>query len=490
MSSNQIELRLQHADFLRAALVDRGAGERKGAWYRTLRHRTLLADAAIIVVTMALSFYFRFGDGVDATHSSWVTAVLIGLVWFLALGAVDSRSRTVMGSGLQEYRLVINASLFSFGATAIASFLLQAEISRFYFAMAFPLGLGLLLLTRWWLRLRLGRLRHEGLAMSQTVVVGQRHHVVEALHKLDAQRDAGYSPIAVCIVGDGEDVLPGEWNSLRRVRLQDLGKMPDQGVDAVVLAGGLTGQQMREISWRLENSSAELLLVPGLIDVTGPRIHMRSVETLHLVQVDLPRFSGWNHRVKRTFDVVFSALALLFLAPLLLLIAVAVRRDGGPAVFRQERIGLEGRTFTIHKFRTMSVDAEARKAELQAAGSGNGVLFKVRADPRVTPLGRVLRKYSLDELLQFWTVLRGGMSVVGPRPHLADELDRFPDEGLRRLLIKPGITGLWQVSGRSNLSFAQSIRLDLRYVEDWSLVGDLVIIGKTVKALVHPKGAY
>lgn len=191
------------------------------------------------------------------------------------------------------------------------------------------------------------------------------------------------------------------------------------------------------------------------------------------------------------FDVVFSALALLFLTPVLLVIAVAIFLDDpGPIIFRQQRVGLRGKPFTIHKFRSMAVDAEARLEALRSQSTGNGPLFKMDADPRITPVGRVLRKYSLDELPQFWTVLRGRMSVVGPRPHLERELDEFPDVGLRRLLIKPGITGLWQVSGRSDLNLEDSMKLDLRYVQNWSLLGDVAIVLKTIKAMISPQGAY
>jgi len=188
---------------------------------------------------------------------------------------------------------------------------------------------------------------------------------------------------------------------------------------------------------------------------------------------------------------VFSVLALVLLAPIMLVVAIAIYVDDpGPIIFRQQRIGLRGQPFTIHKFRSMAVDAESRLAALRAQSIGNGPLFKMENDPRLTRVGRFLRKYSLDELPQFWTALKGDMSVVGPRPHLEKELDQFPDEGLRRLLIKPGITGLWQVSGRSDLSLEDSIKLDLRYVENWSIVGDLVIVLQTVKAMVTPKGAY
>jgi exopolysaccharide biosynthesis polyprenyl glycosylphosphotransferase len=206
--------------------------------------------------------------------------------------------------------------------------------------------------------------------------------------------------------------------------------------------------------------------------------------------VDLPRFTGAKLVLKRTFDIVVSAIALLLLAPVFLVIAALIKLDdGGPMLFRQQRIGRYGQPFTIHKFRTMCVDAEAKIDALIAAGGGMALLFKLEDDPRITRIGKVLRKYSLDELPQFWTALRGGMSVVGPRPQVSREVAEYSDIHHRRLLIKPGITGLWQVNGRSELSMDESIRLDLRYVENWSLIGDITIILKTIGVVLRPRGA-
>lgn len=233
------------------------------------------------------------------------------------------------------------------------------------------------------------------------------------------------------------------------------------------------------------------MFVPWLTDVAGPRLSIRQVQDLSLTQVELPKYAGWNHMLKRAFDIAFAATAIIALSPILAVIAFLVKReDGGPVLFRQERIGHGGQPFQILKFRTMHVDAEARLASLISRSGADGPLFKMENDPRITKIGRILRKYSLDELPQFFNALGGSMSVVGPRPHLAHELEQYPHEGLRRLLIKPGVTGLWQVSGRSDLSFEQSVRLDLRYVENWSLIGDVTIILKTVRTVVSPQGAY
>jgi exopolysaccharide biosynthesis polyprenyl glycosylphosphotransferase len=195
--------------------------------------------------------------------------------------------------------------------------------------------------------------------------------------------------------------------------------------------------------------------------------------------------------VKRLFDVSIVTVALVLLSPVFAAIALAVRLDSaGPVIFRQERVGAHGTRFTMLKFRSMVVDAEARLAQLRALDEGNGVLFKMKEDPRVTRVGRFLRAYSLDELPQLWNVLRGDMSLVGPRPPLPSEVEQYEGPVSRRLLTRPGITGLWQVNGRSNLSWEDSVRLDLYYVENWSITGDIVVLAKTVKAVLHSDGAY
>jgi exopolysaccharide biosynthesis polyprenyl glycosylphosphotransferase len=195
--------------------------------------------------------------------------------------------------------------------------------------------------------------------------------------------------------------------------------------------------------------------------------------------------------VKGGVDRAAAALALLSLMPVLLLIALAVRLDSpGPVLYRQERIGVNGRGFTILKFRSMSVDADCLLAELLYRNEGGGLLFKMRRDPRVTRVGRWLRRFSLDELPQLFNVLGGSMSLVGPRPPLPAEVERYDSSVSRRLLVKPGLTGLWQISGRSDLSWEEAVRLDLRYVENWSLALDALILVKTVRAVVSSSGAY
>jgi exopolysaccharide biosynthesis polyprenyl glycosylphosphotransferase len=229
---------------------------------------------------------------------------------------------------------------------------------------------------------------------------------------------------------------------------------------------------------------------PGLMEVAGPRLHVDPVDGFPLLRLTRPTFTGLPWIVKHLVDRVGSALLLLLVAPLLLAVAIGVKLDGGPVLFRQTRVGRHGREFRMLKFRSMTADAERRVAELRTANEGAGPLFKMRRDPRTTRVGAVLRRYSLDELPQLVNVLLGDMSLVGPRPPLPSEVAAYGRDARRRLLVKPGLTGLWQISGRSDLSWEQSVRLDLRYVENWNLALDAQILWKTVGAVVRSRGAY
>ncbi|WCI07892.1 sugar transferase [Arthrobacter sp. OVS8] len=265
------------------------------------------------------------------------------------------------------------------------------------------------------------------------------------------------------------------------------------GAEAVIVAGPVPGgnQYIRELGWGLEEHQAELVLASSLTNVAGPRIHWRPVEGLPLMHVDVPRYSGAKHACKRLLDIAVAATALVLLSPVLLTLAIIVKHDSpGPVLFRQERVGKAGDPFRMLKFRSMVVNAEAALAGLGAQNQGAGVLFKMHNDPRVTRCGRWMRRFSLDELPQFWNVLTGEMSLVGPRPPLQREVGGYERHTHRRLLIKPGITGLWQVNGRSDLPWDEAVRLDLYYVENWSIMGDVIIMWRTFRAMCAPAGAY
>jgi exopolysaccharide biosynthesis polyprenyl glycosylphosphotransferase len=262
---------------------------------------------------------------------------------------------------------------------------------------------------------------------------------------------------------------------------------------AVAPGPGISSEALRQLSYELEGTGVDLLVAPTLTNVTGTRISIRPVSGLPLLHVDEPELGGARRLVKAAFDRSVGLLLLLLVAPFLLLIALAIRLTSrGPAFFRQQRVGRDGKAFTLWKLRSMYVDAEARRHQLDDLNvhRDKGVLFKIQNDPRITPIGRQLRRYSLDELPQLWNVVKGDMSLVGPRPPLQSEVDRYETHTHRRLLVKPGLTGLWQVSGRSDLSWEDTVRLDLHYVENWSLGLDLAVMAKTVLAVLRPSGAY
>jgi exopolysaccharide biosynthesis polyprenyl glycosylphosphotransferase len=264
------------------------------------------------------------------------------------------------------------------------------------------------------------------------------------------------------------------------------------GADTVVLTSGhLDPDEIRDLSWQLEKVNVDLVVSPGMVDVAGPRLTVRQVGGLPLLHVDKPQYDGAKRFLKRAFDLCFSAMVLLVAAPILLAAAIAIKLNSrGPVFYRSERIGLDGRSFRMIKFRSMVVDADERLADVVHLNQGGGVLFKIRQDPRVTSVGRFLRRYSIDELPQFINVLLRDMSVVGPRPPLRSEVESYDVQVRRRLLVRPGITGLWQVSGRSDLSWEESVRLDLSYVENWSMLTDLAIAAKTASAVWRGSGAY
>jgi exopolysaccharide biosynthesis polyprenyl glycosylphosphotransferase len=331
-------------------------------------------------------------------------------------------------------------------------------------------------------------------------VVGDSSAIVEFTTMVRRDQYAGMRVVGACVPGD--DALdPATVRDLDDIEVPILGDvdsvraavaLSDADTVAVVSSLAVGPEKLRWISWQLEGTATDLVVSPGLTEVAGPRLHIRPVAGLPLLHVEEPEFSGFRRVLKGVFDRSVAMVSILLLSPVFLVLAVSVRLGSrGPALFRQVRVGRDGSIFTMLKFRSMYVDAEARLAGLAGhSDHGDGILFKMRDDPRVTPVGRLLRKYSLDELPQLFNVLLGSMSLVGPRPPLPREVARYEEHVHRRLLVKPGLTGLWQVSGRSDLSWDESVRLDLYYVENWSLALDLAIIARTVWAVLQGRGAY
>jgi len=434
------------------------------------------------------------GDILNLAVSYTAVSVLIIACWLLLLGIYGTRGYRVLGTGPEEYKLIANASIRLFGLLAIAAYLFRFDLARGYVLIAFPVGGAVLLLSRWMWRQWLRGQRQNGAYSSRVVLLGSAESVSRIARELAREPHAGYLVVGACLSAETSiQDLPGT-----RIPVFESGIDSIQAAlratfaDTVVVTSKheLPPERMRELSWSLEPGRQHLIVVPSLTDISGPRLHTRPVAGLPLIHVEMPRYEGGKQFAKRAFDVVGSGVLLLLTFPFMLIIGAMVRLTStGPVFFRQERIGMNGEAFHMLKFRSMRVGADADLSSLlEAQGTSDEPLFKVHNDPRLTTLGGVLRKYSLDEFPQLLNVFAGEMSLVGPRPQREGEVALYDDAAHRRLFVKPGMSGLWQVSGRSNLSWADSIRLDLYYVENWSMAGDLVILWRTIRAVVAPKG--
>ncbi|WP_285115402.1 sugar transferase [Leifsonia sp. fls2-241-R2A-40a] len=480
-------------------------------WARLYRYRLLATDTAIILAATIGAVYVRFGfdETVPPTagfHIDYLyVSLLIAATWLFTLSVYHTRDPRVVGLGVSEYRRVVSASAITFGVLAILFLVAKVDIARGYFIVALPAGMAGVLFSRWMWRHWLIRQRTFDHYLSRALVVGRFDDVDYVVRQIHQKSGAAYNVVGAALDTGKRKGAKKDAEMRRRIAsperevpiVSDLSGVADAaarlGADTVIVAGRAlsSGDFVRKLAWKLEGTATELVLASPLTDVAGPRIHFRPVEGLPLIHVEIPQFEGGKHVLKRAFDFFASGIALLILAPLFIAIAIAVKLDdNGPVIFAQERVGRNGEHFKMFKFRSMVIDAEARLAELQANNDGKGLLFKMKHDPRVTRVGHTLRKFSLDELPQLVNVFLGDMSLVGPRPPLPSEVEGYENHVHRRLYIKPGLTGMWQVNGRSDLSWEESVRLDLYYVENWSLTGDLVIMWRTVKVLTHPVGAY
>ncbi|TSE14710.1 sugar transferase [Arthrobacter sp. KBS0703] len=473
-------------------------------WRRRSSRLLGVVDAFVVIWAVVGAFIIRFGfepdfvvAGQEFTYA-WLS-VALAVVWWLMLGAWNSRQSRVLGAGPDEYKRVAAASLWLFGLVAIVSYVLRVDTARGYVGVALPVGLFGLLMGRWLLRQHLNVNRQRGHSMSRLLLLGGPSAVAHLAASLHRAKHAGYLPIAAYMPGATNDGPAFEVES----GLPVLGYRPEAqsiieaieacGADAVAVSAGvqLHPQTLRHLGWELASRNVGLIMAPALTDIAGPRIHTQQVAGLPLIHVTTPTLEGGQRVAKRLFDVIVAGALILLTTPVMVVVALLVKADSrGPVLFRQVRVGIEGTHFSMLKFRSMVAQAEDQLAELSHRNEGNGILFKIKKDPRITRVGGVLRRYSLDELPQLFNILAGSMSLVGPRPPLPREVEAYEQDVRRRLLVKPGLTGLWQVSGRSNLSWQDSVRLDLYYVENWSLAGDLIIILRTVRTVLHSTGAY
>ncbi|MDL5159589.1 sugar transferase [Actinomycetospora termitidis] len=468
------------------APVGAPVGSTRDGWRPRLRRAVVVTDLVLLVtVTAAVALVGVLAREWVALDAALGSAVAVGVaVAFLAgLRCWDPQ---VVGQGSEEFNRLARAFVRATLVLAFVGFAVKAEWLRPWVVGVLPAAAVVVLVGRWLVRRVLHAARRDGACMARVLVVGTPEAAADLVARTRRVPWHGWRVVAACTpTGDGAADAPV---------VGDLDDVPRQvaalGIDVVAVAPapGWTPKRLHRLAWDLEGTGVDLVVDPGLMEVGGPRLHVAPVDGLPMLRLTEPRFSGTTRAVKVVVDKLGAAALLLVLAPTLAVIAALVKRDGGPVFYRQERVGIHGRTFRMVKFRSMVVDADRHVPDRQNEGAGP--LFKMRRDPRVTRVGAVLRRLSLDELPQLFNVLGGSMSLVGPRPPLAREVAQYADDARRKLLVRPGMTGLWQVSGRSDLSWEESVRLDLRYVENWSPALDATILWKTVGAVLGSRGAY
>jgi exopolysaccharide biosynthesis polyprenyl glycosylphosphotransferase len=472
-------------------------------WQHQYSRRLRITDSLIVCASVMLGQYVRFGDLPDtAGHAGermTLYSCLFAALWLSSLAVFHTRSIRIVGTGIEEYRRIASASFWTFGIIAMATLLAKIFLARGYLAVALPVGtLGLLASRGLW-RYYIAGKRAHGSYQTRILAIGDRKGVCQLAEELTRNSRHGYVVVGAGIPGYGQSrgkklLVHGAEIPILGDEMHALAAIASCKADTVALTGterfGVRG--IRQLMWRLETLDVDLVVAPGVMDVAEARLALRPVAGFPLLHVEKPQYQGAKCFQKRAFDVCFALAALIVTSPLLIASAIAIKLTSkGPVFYPSERIGLDGKAFTMLKFRTM-VDGADKQLDLLLPlnESAGGMLFKIRHDPRVTPVGKILRRFSIDELPQFINVLKQDMSVVGPRPPLKREVDNYDGDVKRRLLVKPGVTGLWQVSGRSDLSWDESVRLDLSYVDNWSMASDLLIIAKTVKAVLAREGAY
>jgi exopolysaccharide biosynthesis polyprenyl glycosylphosphotransferase len=473
-------------------------------WRSRYARRLAVTDACAVLWATVGALVFRFGSPESGSiiSNAGIPYVSISIVlacsWWFMLSAWGTRDSRILGHGTEEYKRVVSSSLWLFGLIAIFSYTFQFDTARGYVGIALPAGVVTLLSSRFLVRQLLQLERHAGKSMSRVLIIGGPGSAEHLARSLTLQPMAGYMPVATYLPGTPEGTTVAEDLDLPTLGHETdpesiAGTIREFKPDAVALSSGvhLQPRAIRALGWALADMDVRMIMAPALTDIAGPRIHTQPVAGLPLIHVSTPNLAPAQRFVKRVFDVAGAGALILVLSPLFLVLAVLVRIDSpGPVLFRQERVGTQGTRFQMLKFRSMVVDAEKQLRELHLLNQGHGVLFKIKDDPRVTRVGRFIRHYSLDELPQLFNVLGGGMSLVGPRPPLPAEVEQYEDHVHRRLLVRPGLTGLWQVSGRSLLSWEDAVRLDLYYVENWSVAGDISILLRTFRAVISRHGAY
>ncbi|WP_250443516.1 sugar transferase [Actinotalea sp. C106] len=460
-------------------------------WERAALRYMLLAVVADVVLGTAVSIT-ALTTIVGLDQVTVAAGVVTGLGFALAVAVMRGYELSALGDGPAEFQSVVQGGLLLAAGLMAAAYTTQVAVPRRLVFIAVPTAVLMSCLARYAQRRVLHHRRRRGVGTIRTLVVGDPTQVARLTEELSSSAYHGYQVVGACTPSLDVTLSPAEQHVEVLGAIADVPQVVvDHGVDAVVVAGSvLRGDALRRLSWALGKARAELLVAPDLVEVVGPRLSLKPTTTLSLLKVEVGA-SKRRMLAKATLDRVLGTALALVAMPLIAGAALAVRvTSPGKAFFRQTRVGIDGREFTMYKLRSMYVDADRRREELLASSDRDGPMFKMHADPRITPVGRFLRKYSLDELPQLFNIVKGDMSLVGPRPPLVSEVEQYHDAVHRRLHVRPGLTGLWQVSGRADLDWEESVRLDLRYVDNWSVMMDLMILWKTGRAVIGGAGAY
>lgn len=489
--------------------------------FRSIRRRPLwryiyvaalvAVDVLVMLLSLVICFAFNPGayDTVTRAMPIWAFLLAYCVIGLLCLAFAGAYHRHVMAEGYELYTKLINAAIFTIVLASCVAFMLNLQLPRTALIIAPLVGLVCELVARWMMRCLLHHHRRRGECKYTTVIVGSSEGINRTLRLMRRNSALGYMPVAVCPIAPDprmDDayvvtnfVADPDIEGADKLRVLSFGSrfartIERMGVQEVYIADVLSrdSKLLHAMSLAIESLGIELAISVSLADVGGHRLHLRNSAEQQVLIASLPQYRTTTYVIKRIIDIVLSAVALVVSSPIMLGVAIAIKLDdGGPVLFKQTRVGIHGKPFTMYKFRSMVTNAEEIKAKLAAeSGQTNRFIFKLKDDPRITKVGKFIRKTSLDEFPQFFNVFKGDMSLVGPRPALPDEVARYGSLYSTRLLVKPGITGPWQVSGRSDLSQEQSEFLDVSYIENWSITGDLAILAKTVMVVFRGTGSY
>jgi exopolysaccharide biosynthesis polyprenyl glycosylphosphotransferase len=453
-------------------------------------------DLLALSAALLIAHLLRFGVTLAELKGTDIPYVLVSIatvpMWLAVLALAGAYDRRILGIGSDEYHRVINGAVHFLAVVAVLHLVGRLVIARGFVGVLIPVALVLTVAARYWLRSWLYAQRRSGEYLHRTLLVGSPGTIVDVGTHILRTGWSGFRVVGACADTDLTAV------GVNGVAVPVMGRLADlesaiavSRADSVAVTDESVGDDLPALTALVQRAGADLLVAPAIVDVAGPRMAVRSLAGVPLVQVKEPTFSGPQRLAKEIVDRATGVFGLLAMAPVIATVAIAIKLDdGGPVFFRQVRVGRDGTFFTMVKFRTMVVDAETLLTHLNQKNETDGLLFKMKQDPRITRVGRVLRKHSIDEVPQLWNLLLGEMSLVGPRPPLPSEVELYENHVNRRLLVKPGLTGLWQVSGRSDLSWDETVRLDLYYVDHWTPIMDMVIVAKTFSTVLRGSGAY